>query len=118
MRLSPLQKYILWTVYESGNKPYNRKRFIEFYKIRQSKAGPHANSGVGVTERAGVKIITQSIENLIERELMTGYGVRTPHKWFIREVKLNPKGKKIAKTLHGKQQTLPLKSKKNPKKAE
>src|SRR3989344_7052092 len=101
MRLSPLQKYILWTVYESGNNPYNRKRFIEFYKRNPSK----------VTERAGVKIITQSIENLIDRELMTGYGVRTPHKWFIREVKLTPKGKKIAKTLHGKQQVLPLKPK-------
>jgi len=49
---------------------------------------------------------------------MTGYGVRTPHKWFIREVKLNPKGKKIAQTLHGKQQVLPLKSKKSPKKKE
>src|SRR3989344_363735 len=108
MRLSPLQKYILWTVYESGNKPYNRKRFLEFYKRNPSK----------VTERAGVKIITQSIENLIDRELMTGYGVHTPHKWFIREVKLNPKGKKIAQTLHEKQQVLPLKSKKSPKKKE
>ena len=58
------------------------------------------------------KIITQSIERLISKELMIGYGVRTPHKWFIREITLTSKGKIEAKKLLGEQKSLPFKSKK------
>jgi hypothetical protein len=54
------------------------------------------------------KVITQSVESLIDREFMTGYGVRTPHKWFIKEVSLTDKGKKVARKLQGEQMRLPL----------
>lgn len=103
MRLSDLQKYILLAVYESGNKRIGRGRFARFYATQKKKP----------KERAQVKIITQSLERLIDRELMIGYGVRTPHKWFINEVKLTPKGRQQArKVLEKKQQRLPLKKSK------
>lgn len=61
-----------------------------------------------VREEDKVKSITQSIERLIDRELMVGYGVRTPHKWYIHEVKLTASGRREAKKLRGEQQELPL----------
>lgn len=63
----------------------------------------------GEKSKDAVNIITKSIERLIDREMLTGYGVRTPHKWFLKEIKLTPKGRKMAKKLLGEQQTLPLK---------
>ena len=61
------------------------------------------------------KIITSSIESLIDRELMTGYGVRTAHKWFIREVSLTDKGRRVARKLQGEQMRLPLGVVQSPK---
>ena len=58
------------------------------------------------------KIITRSLESLIDKELMIGNGVRTAHKWFIKEIKLTTKGNKQAKKLLGEQMALPLKIKK------
>jgi hypothetical protein len=55
-----------------------------------------------------VNTITKSIERLIDRELVIGYGVRTPHKWYIHEVKLTAKGRREAKRLRGEQQALPF----------
>ncbi len=55
-----------------------------------------------------VSSITKTLERLIDRELMVGYGVRTAHKWYIKEVKLLPAGKRRAKKLLGEQQLLPL----------
>ena len=52
--------------------------------------------------------ITKSVERLIERELIIGFGKKTARKWFITQVSLTPKGKRTAKTLFGKQQKLPL----------
>ena len=63
-----------------------------------------------------VNIVTRSLESLIDKELMTGYGVRTPHKWYIKEVKLTPKGRKQARRLLGEQQVLPLKLSKSKNK--
>lgn len=55
-------------------------------------------------------IITQSIERLINKELLTGYGMRTPHKWFIREISLTTRGKRAAKQLLGEQKKLPFRA--------
>ncbi len=60
-----------------------------------------------------VNAITKSIERLIDKELMVGYGVRTPHKWYIHEVKLTVKGKKEARRLQGQQQILPFRKTRN-----
>ncbi len=98
MRLSPLQKFILVEVYTSKEKVYSRQGINRFYnsQSKKPKKGDQQN------------IITKSLERLIDKELMIGFGRRTPHKWFIREVKLTPMGRRLAKKLQGQQQLLPL----------
>ena len=56
-----------------------------------------------------VNIITKSLERLINKGFLTGYGVRTPQKWFIKEIKLTTAGKRAARGLRGKQVPLPFK---------
>ncbi|MFH1789980.1 MAG: hypothetical protein ABH832_02845 [bacterium] len=61
-------------------------------------------------ENLKTKIITKSIERLIDRAMLVGYGMRTPKKWFIREVKITGFGKREWKKWLGrKQKKLPLK---------
>jgi len=99
MRLSPLQKYILRNCYLTPPMKLGRSGFVRFY-----------NGAVKKPKTADVvNIITKSLESLIDKELMTGYGVRTPHKWYIKEVKLTSKGRKTARRLLGEQQVLPFK---------
>ena len=57
-----------------------------------------------------VHSITKSIERMIDKELLIGHGVRAPHRWYIKEVRLTVKGKREAKKLRGQQQELPLKN--------
>jgi len=97
MRLSPLQMFILIKCYNSKGFRVNRIGFHAYYRDR-GKAKAEMRT----------KIITGSIESLIDRELMTGYGVRTPHKWFIREVSLTDKGRQAARKLLGEQMKLAL----------
>lgn len=97
MRLSLLQRFILKNISESRSQAVNRAVFSEFYKTR------------GVTPADMANIITNSLERLIDRGLLVGHGIRTPKKWFIREVRLTPLGKKSARALLGTQQTLKLK---------
>ena len=70
-----------------------------FYEKQKTKPKPEDQQN----------IITKSLERLIDKELLIGYGRRTPHKWFIEEIKLTRKGKKLAKKLLGEQQVLPFK---------
>ena len=53
--------------------------------------------------------IASRYESLIDKELMIGYGVRTPHRWFIKEIKLTDKGIKLTRKLFGEQLSLPIK---------
>lgn len=98
MRLSNLQKYILRECYRTKGYRLNRELLLGFYGV-DSKT----------KEDLRVKIITQSIESLIDREFLVGYGLRTPHKWFITEIKLTGIGLKTTKKLLGEQLILPLK---------
>jgi hypothetical protein len=96
MRFSLLQKYILLTCLAHGGR-LDRDSILDFYRKNQTvRATLHA------------KIITASIERLIEKEMLIGYGVRTPKKWFIKKIKLTVKGKKEAKKLQGEQMSLPF----------
>jgi hypothetical protein len=98
MRLSHLQKFILKKCYNRKGYKLNRKVLLSFYdKDAKAKKELHA------------KIITGSIESLIDKELLIGYGVRTPHKWFIREIKLTDKGIRAVRKLLGEQLKLTLK---------
>lgn len=99
MRLSALQKYVLRVCSSRGGRS-GREPFYEFY--RGVKEPPKHDDQVNA--------VTKALERLIDRELMVGSGTRTPHKWYVREVRLTPKGRKIARELLGKQQALPLKS--------
>ncbi len=100
MALSLLQKYILLACLNTKNFKISRDKFSVFYDKQKSKPG----------KKLQTKIITRSLERLINRELLIGYGIRTPHKWFIKEVKLTTKGKRVAKKLLGEQAKLPFKT--------
>ena len=99
MGISGLQRYMLLACEEHGGSS-NRAPFLRFY----------SHNGKPPSHHDQVNAITVSIERLIDRELLTGYGVRTRRKWFIRSVTLTAKGKRLARALLGKQQQLPLKS--------
>jgi hypothetical protein len=98
MRFSALQKYILLQCLNSKSGKILRTHLNQFYNQRQSKP------------KLITKIITQSLERLINREFLIGHGIRTPHKWFIKEIKLTSKGRKEARKLLGEQMKLPLRS--------
>jgi len=97
MRLSSLQRYILKYCLENQGAAMQKKDLVAYYSHKKIKKEIVTND------------ITKSVERLIERELITGFGKKTARKWFITEVSLTPKGKRTAKTLFGKQQKLPLK---------
>jgi len=100
MKLSELQKYILRQAWQTTNKTVSKNILVKFYNGQQNR--PKLKDIIGV--------ITKSVDRLINKELVIGYGWRTPHKWFIRQVRLTPKGQRLAKTLLGVQQRLPFKS--------
>lgn len=102
MRLSSLQKFILLECLNSKTGKISRTRLNKFYDTHTKRP----------KDKMIIKIITKSIERLIDRELMAGLGKRTPHKWYIKEIKLTTKGRKVAKKLLGEQMALPFKKRK------
>lgn len=108
MLLSSLQKYILLQSIQSRKGLFVRDDLRTFYgRIEHApKTDDQQNS------------ITKSLERLIDKGLLIGYGRRTPEKWFIDSIKLTPLGRRTAKKLLGEQQQLPLRlrplTKKNP----
>ncbi len=95
MRLSPLQKHILGVCFSSKGK-VPRAPFHAFYEGKTARP------------KDIVDTITKTLERLIDKGLMVGLGVRTPKKWYIKEVRLTSAGKKLARKLRGEQQKLPL----------
>ena len=95
--LSPLQKFILKDCLNGGGV-VKRDAFKKFYSklAKPPKADDQQNA------------LTKSLERLIDRGYMIGYGRRTPKKWFITEVKLTPKGRRRARSLLGQQQQIPF----------
>lgn len=55
-----------------------------------------------------IDVITKALERLIDRGLLVGYGMRTKEKWFIKDVRLTPEGRRAARKVVGTQQRLPL----------
>ncbi len=101
MNLSRLQKYILLQSLGSKTTEVSRQIFRNFYRSEKS------SSTLSVQQ----KNITQSLERLIDKELLIGFGRRTPHKWFITQVKLTTIGRRQAKKLLGEQPELPFSKK-------
>lgn len=97
MRLSRLQKYILRQCYSAKKKQLHRGVLTRFYNHGETEP----------RKDVIIKTITRSLERLIDRGFLVGAGVRTPHKWFIKEIRLMPKGRKMGRRLLGEQQKLP-----------
>ncbi len=98
MNLSKLQRYILKKAYLSGRVKVSRQVFMTYYE--HLKSAP--------TSKLQVNIITQSLERLIDKGLVVGYGKKTQEKLFIEVIQLTAKGKKTAKEFLSKQTTLPF----------
>jgi len=102
MVLSELQKYILKTTLQSNKPRVSRNVFEKFYdNIKKSPA-----------KKIRANIITKSIERLIDKGLIVGFGEKTQHKLFITQIRLTPIGKKAAQNLFGQQEKFSFKLKK------
>ena len=102
MRLSHLQKFILLECLESKTGRISRTRLNKFYESQKKKP----------KDEMITKIITKSIERLIDKEMLVGFGERTKYKWFIKDIKITRQGKKQAKKLLGEQLKLKFRNKK------
>ncbi len=96
MRFTKLQRYFIAACFESQGR-ISREPLHSFYDLKE------------YSRKEIVNMVTKALERLIDRGLLTGIGVRTPQKWYIKEVRLTPAGRKFAKKLQGEQQKLPLK---------
>ena len=99
MNLSPLQKYILKQCTLSADKTISKSVLYRYYGDIKTRP----------KQKDLANDVTKSVDRLIKRELVVGYGVKTAQKWFIDGVKLTAEGKKIARGLFGTQQKLPFK---------
>ncbi len=102
MKLSALQKYILLECFNARNGRIFRDSLVDFYS---QTAKPPKNELM-------VKIITKSIERLIKRDLAVGFGEITSERQFIKEIRITPDGRVVAKKLLGEQMRIPLKRQK------
>lgn len=100
MRFSKLQKDILTRAVLSHEARIGRNSFAAWYGKRASQLTKDEHHA-----------LTVSLERLIDRGLLIGYGRRTTEKWFIDVVRLTPLGRRTARALFGKQATLPLRKK-------
>lgn len=98
MKFSALQKYILKECIYAKQEAIDKTRLLAFYKGSKTPS-----------MKDKITIITKSVDRLIKKELLIGYGWKTPHRWYITQVKLTPKGRAESKKLFGIQQKLPLK---------
>jgi hypothetical protein len=103
MRLSNLQKFILLECLNSnppaGGGKISRGKLNKFYEKMEKKP----------KREMMTKIVTQSIERLIEKGLLVGFGERTKEKWFIKEIKITALGRRITKKLLGEQMSFNFK---------
>jgi hypothetical protein len=101
MRLSKLQKYILLQCFERKYSKLDRTNLVDFYNSSKSK----------IKKQSQINSITVSLERLIKKGLLVGFGEITKEKVFIEKVRLTCLGREVAKKLLGEQRKLPLKIK-------
>ena len=97
MRLSKLQKFILENALESRNSSLKKSDFFRFY---------------GKSDREYMVAIQsslqESLDNLVEKNLLVAYGHHTAQKWHIEYVRLTPFGKRTAREImNSRQKKLP-----------
>jgi len=115
MRLSSLQKFILLECLHSKTGRINRSRLNKFYDTVSAHGGPAPGGKARPKDEMITKILTKSMERLMNKSLLVGFGERTAHKWFIKEIRITRVGKKVARDLLGKQVSLPFKKKRTKK---
>lgn len=91
MRLSPLQRHILGVGFAARGK-VGRAPLQAFY------------NGKTPRPKSVVKVVTATLERMIDKGWLVGLGVRTPKKWYVREVRLTPTGRRVARQLQKAQQ--------------
>ncbi|MCX6744437.1 MAG: hypothetical protein NTX82_02845 [Candidatus Parcubacteria bacterium] len=99
MKLSSLQKYILLQSFDSKNK-LDRKVLLGFYGSSKKK----------LNRDIMVNSITNSIERLIKKGLIVGFGEITKEKIYINKIRLTKEGRVLAKKALGEQRRLPLRN--------
>lgn len=95
---SKLQRYILLSAL-SQKKLLTREEIRGFYGDYKIKS----------KTKDAEDAITKSIDRLISRGFIIGFGYKTSRKWYNKSVKLTSLGKKSTRELLGKQLTLPFK---------
>lgn len=75
------------------------------------------NSKNSPPKKIQANIITKSIERLIDKGLLVGFGEKTQYRLFINQIQLTREGNKVACQLLGRQTQLPLRLKKTTKKS-
>lgn len=100
-RLSGLQRFTLVECYTRRSAKLPRQAIHGFYRSM-----PRQPENIQ-------DVVTKSLENLVDKGLLIGYGRRTERKWFIDEIRLTPSGRRLARRLLGEQLTLPWRTKKS-----
>lgn len=95
-RLSGLQRFALIESYTRRSARLPRMSVHAFYKSMPKQPKDVQD------------VVTNSLESLVDRGWLIGYGRRTPKKWFIDEIRLTAAGRKLARRLLGVQLRLPL----------
>jgi len=80
-KLSVLQKYILEELFDHGDK-LHKKDLLKFYDDKEDKP----------SKEDQYNILTKSIDRLIDRGLVVGFGKRTEEKMFIKRMYLSESG--------------------------
>ena len=88
-QLSTLQRYILRAALAVPRAAVDRRAFLGYYERQQKPIS--------------IDSLTKVLERLLDRGLVSGYGRRTPKKWFIERVRLTLVGRTQAKKLYGQQ---------------
>lgn len=100
MQLSDLQRYILVQALAANRTTIHKEALLRFYSAGPKRLKP----------KDEISDLTRSVERLIDRGLVIGYGSKTAQRWFVTEVRLTPPGRRLARELLGTQQLLPLRS--------
>ncbi|MFA6512372.1 MAG: hypothetical protein WCV86_04595 [Patescibacteria group bacterium] len=103
MRLSGLQKDILKRAVLFREPQITRAQFAAYYE-----------KPVKALSKDQQNALTTSLERLIDKGLLVGFGRRTQEKWFIESVRLTPQGRRIARPLFGTQGALSLTRRSKP----
>ena len=100
MRLSKLQKFIILKCFENKGGGEQKTEFYKYYSAKKAKE-----------KRVAIQVAIQnSIDSLVEKDLIVAYGHKTAKKWTVNRVKLTSKGKKLARELIlSNQKKLPIK---------